>query len=48
MTIWKWSLVQTTVDGYSLKQLFVSYDESNILIVDDKGEIGVRKKKYSF
>jgi hypothetical protein len=25
MTIWKWSLVQTIVDRYSLRQLLVSY-----------------------
>jgi hypothetical protein len=32
------------VDGYSLKQLFVSYDENNIPTINEKGEIGVRKK----
>jgi hypothetical protein len=48
MIIWKWLLVQTIVDGYSLKQLFVFYDERNILTVDDKGEIGVGKKQYTF
>jgi hypothetical protein len=48
MTIWKWSLVQTIVDGYSLKQFLVSYDESNIPTIDDKGEIGVGKKQYTF
>jgi hypothetical protein len=36
------------VDGYSLKQLFVSYDESSIPTIDDDEEIGVRKKQYTF
>jgi hypothetical protein len=48
MTIWKWLLAQTIVDGYSLRQLLVSYNESKIPIVDEKGEIGVRKKQYTF
>jgi hypothetical protein len=34
------------VDGYSLRQLLVFYDES-IPIVDEKGEIGGRKKQYT-
>jgi len=46
--IWKWPLVQTIMDGYSLKQLFVSYNESNIPTIDEEGEIGVRKKQYTF
>jgi hypothetical protein len=48
MLIWKWSLVQTILDGYSFKQLFISYNERHILIVDEAGEIGVRKKQYTF
>jgi hypothetical protein len=32
------------MDGYSLRQILVFYDESNLPIVDEKGEIGVRKK----
>jgi hypothetical protein len=44
MTIWKWSLAQTIVDGYSFRQLLISYNETSILIVDEEGEIGVRKK----
>ncbi len=47
MTIWKWPLAQTIVDGYSLKQL-VSNDENNIPTVDEEGVIGVRKKQYTF
>ncbi len=37
MTIWKWPLVQTIVDGYSMKQLLVFYNENNIQIVYEKG-----------
>jgi hypothetical protein len=48
MTIWKWSLVQTTFNGYPLRQLFISYDGSHTPIVDEEGTIGVRKKQYSF
>jgi hypothetical protein len=44
MTIWKWPLAQTIVDGSSLKQL-VSNDEKTF---QEEGEIGVRKKKYIF
>ncbi len=44
MTIWKWLLAQTIVDGHSLKQVLVSYDENNIPTIDEKGEVGVRKK----
>jgi hypothetical protein len=35
MTIWKWPLAQTIVDGYSLKQLLVSYNESTIPTIDE-------------
>jgi hypothetical protein len=48
MIIWKWPLVQTIVDGYSLKQLLIFYNESNIPTIDEEGEIGVRKKQYTF
>jgi hypothetical protein len=48
MIIWKWLLAQTIVDGYSLKQLLEFYDENNIPIIDEEGEIGVRKKQYTF
>ncbi len=48
MIIWKWSLAQIVVDGYSLRQLLVSYDESNILTIDEEGEIGVWKKQCTF
>jgi hypothetical protein len=46
MTIWKWLLFQTTFNGYPLRQLFISYDESCTPIVDEEGTIGVRKKIY--
>jgi hypothetical protein len=48
MTIWKWSLAQTIVDAYSLKQLLIFYDENNIPIIDEKGKFGVRKKQHTF
>jgi hypothetical protein len=48
MTIWKWPLAQNIVDGHSLKQLFVFNDENNIPTIDEEGEIGVRKKQYTF
>ncbi len=44
MTIWKWSLVQTTMEGWLLKELLLSYDESYVLEVDVEGMIGVKKK----
>ncbi len=45
MTIWKWLLVQTTMEGFSLKELLLSYDESYILEVDIEGMINVKGKK---
>ncbi len=45
MTIWKWPLVLTTMDKFSLKELLFSYDESYVLEVDVEGMIGVKKKK---
>jgi hypothetical protein len=48
MTIWKWLLAQTIVDAYSLKPLFISYNECNIPTIDEEGEIGIRKKQYTF
>jgi hypothetical protein len=46
MTIWKWSLSQTILDGYSLKQFLIPYNENHILFVDEEREIGVRKNIY--
>jgi len=37
MTIWKWSLAYTTMEGFLLKEIFVSYYESYILKVDGEG-----------
>lgn len=48
MTIWKWPLAKMNLDGYSFKQLLISYNESHITIVDEEGETGVRKKQYTF
>lgn len=44
MTIWKWSLLQTILDGYPLKEIFISYNESNISDVDQEKIVGVKKK----
>jgi hypothetical protein len=44
MTILKWLLVQTILDGYSFRQLLIYYNESHIAIVDEEREIGVMKK----
>jgi hypothetical protein len=41
-------LAQTIIDGYFLRQFFISYDECNIPTVDEEGEIGIKKKKYTF
>jgi monoamine oxidase len=48
MTNWGSPLAQTIMDGYSLKQLLVSYNESNFPTIDEEGEIVVRKKQYTF
>jgi hypothetical protein len=45
MTICKWPWFQTILDGFTLREIFISYDETHIPTVDDEGQIGVRKKK---
>jgi hypothetical protein len=45
MTIWKWLLAQTTIEGFLLKELLLSYDESYVPKVDIEGMINVKKKK---
>ncbi len=47
MTIWKWSLVQITMEGFSLKELLLSYNESYIPKVDVEGMISLKKIKIS-
>jgi hypothetical protein len=47
VTIWKWMLAQSTVDGYSLRQLLVTYNECNIPTIDEEGEIGVEAIYFS-
>ncbi len=44
-TIWKQLLVQTIMEGFSLKELLVSHNESYIPEVDVEGMIGANKKK---
>lgn len=36
------------MDGYSWKQLFVSYNESNIPTIDEEGKIGANIMQYTF
>ncbi len=48
ITIWKWRLAQTIVDRYFLRHLFISYNECNIPIVDEEGQIVIRKKQCTF
>jgi hypothetical protein len=48
MTIWKWLLAQTTMEGFLLKELLLPYDESYVPKVDIDGMINVKKKKYNF
>jgi hypothetical protein len=43
MTIWKWSLSQTILDGYSLRPFFIPYNENYILVVDEEGEMVLGK-----
>jgi hypothetical protein len=48
MTIWKWPLSKTILDGHSLKAFVEFYDENYISYVEEEGEIGVNKKQYTF
>jgi hypothetical protein len=48
LIIWKWLLTQTIMEGFSLKEFLLSYNESYILEVDVEGMIGLKKKKYGF
>ncbi len=48
MTICKWSLAQTILDGYSFGQVLIFYDENQIPIVDEEGKTSVKKKQYTF
>jgi hypothetical protein len=45
MTIWKWLLAQTTMEGFLLKELLLSYHENYVPEVDVEGMINVKKKK---
>jgi hypothetical protein len=44
MTIWKWLLAQTILDGYPLIEHLITFNETHILDVDDVGVVGVKKK----
>jgi hypothetical protein len=45
MTIWKWPLAQTILDGYSFIKHLIAFNETHIAYVDDVGTIGVKKNK---
>jgi hypothetical protein len=44
ITIWKWLLAKTIMEGFLLKEILLSYDERYVLEVDVEGMIGVKKK----
>jgi hypothetical protein len=46
MTIWRWPLSRTILDGHCLSSLFIAYDEHHVL--EDEGVMGVKKKSYAF
>jgi len=48
MTICQWPLAQIILDGYPLIEHLIAFDDTHIPNVDDMGEIGVKKTKYSF
>ncbi len=45
MMIWKWPLVQMTLDEYPLREHLITFNETHILDDDDVGVVGVKKKK---
>jgi hypothetical protein len=45
MIIWKWPLFQTILDGFTIREILVSYDEIHVPTIDDEGQIDVRKKQ---
>ena len=48
MTIWKWPLAQTILDGYTFIEHLISFNETHITNVDDLGAIGVKKRNIPF
>jgi hypothetical protein len=46
MTIWKWSLAQTILDGYPLIEHLIAFIETHIPYAGDVGVVGVKKKKF--
>jgi len=46
MTIWKWPLSQTILDGHFLSSLFIPYGEHHVS-KDNEKVVGV-KKKFTF
>jgi len=48
LTICKWPLAQTILDGYPFIKHFIAFHEIHIPDVDDVGAIGVKKNKIPF
>jgi hypothetical protein len=48
MTIWKWPLSWTILDGYFLQKHLVKYNEDIVPNADEVGVVSVRKKQYTF
>jgi hypothetical protein len=48
MSIWRWPLSQTILDGHFLSSLLIAYDEHHVLEEDEEGVLGVKKKDYTF
>ncbi len=46
MTIWRWPLARTILDGYSLREHLVKYSKGLVVDDDEVGIIGVKKKIY--
>jgi hypothetical protein len=47
MSIWRWPLSQTILDGHFLLSLLIAYDEHHLL-EEDEGVVGVKKKVHTF
>jgi hypothetical protein len=48
VTICKWLLIQTILDGYLFIKHFITFHETHILDVDDVGVVGVKGEKNPF
>ncbi len=48
MSIWRWFLSQTILDGFQLFELLVVYNDHHMSNDNDEGALGVKKKQYCF